>query len=65
MTPMVENSFKQIGGDNWEEAGKVNPMQRFDKPQEVAYLVAFLLSYQANFINAAVIPIDGGQSYKY
>lgn len=69
MTPMVENSLKQMGGDNWEEAGKefvkVNPMQRFGKPQEVAYLVAFLLSDQANFINAAVIPIDGGQSYKY
>jgi NAD(P)-dependent dehydrogenase (short-subunit alcohol dehydrogenase family) len=69
MTPMVEASLKQIGGDNWEEAGKqfvsVNPMKRFGKPEEVAYLVAFLLSDEAGFINAAVIPIDGGQSYKY
>ena len=69
MTPMVEGSLKQMGGDNWEEAGKefvsVNPMKRFGKPEEVAYLVAFLLSDQANFINAVVIPIDGGQSYKY
>ncbi|UOQ84830.1 SDR family oxidoreductase [Gracilibacillus salinarum] len=69
MTPMVEGSLKQIGGENWEEAGKefvsVNPMKRFGKPEEVGYLVAFLLSDQANFINAAVIPIDGGQSYKY
>ncbi len=69
MTPMVENSLKQIGGDNWEEAGKefvsVNPMKRFGKPEEVANLVAFLLSEEARFINATVIPIDGGQSYKY
>ena len=69
MTPMVEGSLKQMGGENWEEIGKefvsVNPMKRFGKPEEVAYLVAFLLSDQANFINAAVIPIDGGQSYKY
>lgn len=69
MTPMVEGSLKQIGGDNWEEAGKefvsTNPMKRFGKPEEVGYLVAFLLSNQADFINAAVIPIDGGQSYKY
>ena len=69
MTPMVENSLKQIGGDNWEEAGKefvsVNPMKRFGKPVEVANLVAFLLSEEARFINATVIPIDGGQSYKY
>lgn len=69
MTPMVEGSLRQMGGENWEEVGKEfvqpNPMKRFGKPEEVGYLVAFLLSDQANFINAAVIPIDGGQSYKY
>lgn len=69
MTPMVVGSLKQIDADNWEEVGKQfvepNPMKRFGKPEEVGYLVAFLLSDQANFINATVIPIDGGQSYKY
>ncbi len=40
-------------------------MKRFGKPEEVGYLVAFLLSNHADFINAAVIPIDGGQAYKY
>ncbi|MBM7578086.1 SDR family oxidoreductase [Jeotgalibacillus terrae] len=69
MTPMVEGSLKQMGGDDWEAAGeefvKANPMKRFGKPEEIGYLVAFLLSDQAGFINAAVIPIDGGQSYKY
>lgn len=69
MTPMVEGSLKQMDPVNWEEVGKQfvqpNPMKRFGKPEEVGYLVAFLLSDQANFINATVIPIDGGQSYKY
>ncbi len=70
MTPMVEGSLKQIGGeDGWEEVGKAfvepNPMKRFGKPEEVGYLTAFLLSDQAGFVNAAVVPIDGGQSYKY
>lgn len=69
ITPMVEGSLKQIDPDNWEEVGKEfvepNPMKRFGQPEEVGYLVAFLLSNQANFINATVIPIDGGQSYKY
>ncbi len=69
MTPMVENSLKQMGGDDWEAAGRefvsVNPMKRFGKPEEVAALAAFLLSGDAGFINGAVITIDGGQSYKY
>jgi NAD(P)-dependent dehydrogenase (short-subunit alcohol dehydrogenase family) len=69
MTPMIEASLKQIDPVNWEEVGRqfvsVNPMQRFGEAEEVAHLVTFLLSGEAMFINAAVIPIDGGQSYKY
>lgn len=68
-TPMVEASFKQIDPDNPEKAAEdflsVNPMKRAGKPEEVAGLVAYLLSDDATFINATVIPIDGGQSAKY
>lgn len=69
MTAMVEGSLRQMGGDEWEKVGEefvsVNPMKRFGKPEEVAALTAFLLSGEANFVNGAVITIDGGQSYKY
>ncbi len=69
LTPMVEGSLKQIGGDDWEAVGKEfvqpNPMKRFGKPEEVGALVAFLLSNTAGFINGTVIPIDGGQHIKY
>ena len=36
-------------------------LKRYGKPQEVAYLVKFLISDQAQFINNSVIRIDGGQ----
>lgn len=69
LTPMVEGSLRQMGGDQWEEVAKEfvkpNPMKRLGKPEEVGALVAFLLSNDAGFINGAVIPIDGGQSIKY
>jgi NAD(P)-dependent dehydrogenase (short-subunit alcohol dehydrogenase family) len=69
MTPMVEGSLRQMAGADWEAVGRQfvepNPMKRFGKPEEVAALVAFLLSGEAGFINGAVITIDGGQSYKY
>lgn len=69
MTAMVEGSLKQMGGDNWEEVGKEfvkpNPMKRFGDPKELGHTVSFLLSDDAKFINAQVIVIDGGQSYKY
>lgn len=69
MTDMVEGSLRQMGGDDWEAVGKEfvkpNPMQRFGKVEEVAGVVAFLLSKDAGFINGQVLPIDGGQSYKY
>ena len=36
-------------------------VKRYGKPEEVAYLVKFLISDEANFINNSIIRIDGGQ----
>ncbi|MCI5773622.1 MAG: SDR family oxidoreductase [Erysipelotrichaceae bacterium] len=43
-----------------EETEKIM-VKRYGKPEEVAYLVKFLISDEANFINNSVIRIDGGQ----
>ena len=36
-------------------------VKRYGRPEEVAYLVKFLISEEANYINNTVIRIDGGQ----
>ncbi|TMI60661.1 SDR family oxidoreductase [Candidatus Bathyarchaeota archaeon] len=36
------------------------PLGRYGTPEEVGYLVAFLASDKASYINGAMIPIDGG-----
>lgn len=68
-TPMVENSMKQIDPVNPRKAAEefiqVNPTKRYGEADEIAAVVAFLLSDDASYINAAVLPIDGGQSAKY
>jgi len=43
-----------------ETVKKFTPLGRFGKPEEVASLVVFLASEEANFITGAVINIDGG-----
>ncbi|KAA9089441.1 glucose 1-dehydrogenase [Microbacterium radiodurans] len=68
-TPMVENSMKQIDPDNPRKAAEefiqANPTKRYGEAPEIAAVVAFLLSDDASYVNATVLPIDGGQSAAY
>ena len=43
-----------------EECGKILA-ERYGRPEEVAYLVSFLISDRADYINNTIIRIDGGQ----
>ncbi len=43
-----------------EEQEKIM-VKRYGKPEEVAYLVKFLISREADYINNSIIRIDGGQ----
>ncbi|MFJ5845516.1 SDR family oxidoreductase [Streptomyces sp. NPDC092903] len=69
LTPMVQEYLRQLNPEDPEQAAREflsdNPMKRFATLGEVTHLIAFLLSGEAAFINAAVLTIDGGQSAKY
>jgi NAD(P)-dependent dehydrogenase (short-subunit alcohol dehydrogenase family) len=64
-TPMVRasaNSFRGNGSlekviQDW---GSFHPMQRVAQPEEVANVIAFLLSDEASFLTGASYRVDGG-----
>ena len=43
-----------------EELKRLIPLGRFGKPEEVAGIVAFLVSHEASYITGEVINVNGG-----
>ena len=46
--------------DVYEGLRRRIPLQRWGLPEEIAAVIAFLVSDDASFVNGAIIPVDGG-----
>ena len=56
-----ENELANYDEEFLKEEEEKILVKRYGEPEEVAYLVKFLISEKANYINNSVIRIDGGQ----
>ena len=69
LTPMVEEAFKQVNPADPKAAeteyAQRNPTKRLGLPEEVAKVVAFLISRDNGYVNGQTIAIDGGESNIY
>jgi len=56
LTDMIEDE----GKDFLSKVAEINPLGRIGQPEDIANVIKFLLSNDANYINGQVISVEGG-----
>ena len=59
-TPLLQKSFQTKESE--EICANRIPLKRIGQPEDIANMVAFLISEEANFITGGAFPVDGGVS---
>lgn len=59
-TPLLQKSFLDKGAA--ERCANRIPIRRIGKPEDIANMVAFLVSDEAGYITGGAFPVDGGVS---
>lgn len=62
-TPLIK-SKESVSEDQWEDNKQLYPLRRFGTPEEIAWLVIYLLSDASRFVTGSEFVIDGGRSLK-
>jgi len=63
-TPMVRPHLSPGDTTRYRTSG-VSPLGRIAQPEDVAAVIAFLMSEDASYVNGTVIPVDGGTVAAY
>ncbi len=59
----VDTDMTQVLSDSVKEAATAQiPLKRFGKPEDIAYMAAFLASERASYITGQIISVDGGMA---